>query len=171
MPKTNTLFSEKHKWTCGKSRHGSSWHFMNCGTKHFFTCPNICIEACVVPEHLCPIWITSMTPVQMVTGCDRLVSPVPIHLPVNRSFDTLRLFFFGPMRLTWLPPFWNEHKQKGIRWIITPHPHPPKVAKMSKTNTSYQNFWPICGSPWLRLIELFWNLNVRLPFFMAPLNC
>lgn len=29
-----------------------------------------------------------MTPVQMVTGCDHVESPVPIHLPVNSSFDT-----------------------------------------------------------------------------------
>lgn len=75
----------------GKSE--STWHSMNCGNKHFVTHPNICIEAHVMPKHLCPIWITSMTPVQMVTGCDHLISPVPINLPVNSSFDTLCLLF------------------------------------------------------------------------------
>lgn len=33
-----------------------------------------------------------MTVVQMVTGCAHCASPVPIHLPLNRPFDTAAAF-------------------------------------------------------------------------------
>lgn len=69
----------------------------------------------VLHEHLCLIWITSMTPVQMVTGCEHLVSPVPIHLPVNSSFETL-----GP-RFVWVSShdcrhFGNTTKGREMAW-------------------------------------------------------
>lgn len=88
-----------------------------------------------MPEHLCLIWITSMTPVQMVTGCDHLKSPVPIHLPVNGSFDTLcACFFFFLGSLTWLPPFWTHHeseKKNDVTRSLSP-PSPPQSCYISK---------------------------------------
>lgn len=95
----NTRSRGKLESTCRKkrARHKSPRHSVNwtC-TVHFVTDPQHITEDHVVPEHLCLIWITSMTPVQMVTGCDHLVSPVPIHLPVNSSFDTVcPLFVWG----------------------------------------------------------------------------
>lgn len=61
-----TLFSGKRKWICKKkrvrrdpTRHSVNW---TC-TVHFVTDPRPITEDHVMPEHLCLIWITSMTPV------------------------------------------------------------------------------------------------------------
>lgn len=142
---------------------------MDCGTKHFVTRPNICIEAHVMPEHLCPIWITSMTPVQMVTGCDHLVSPVPIHLPVNSSFDTLcplfvqgashdrRHFENNTRKKRWAEAFFSSLKS-----CKTSH-HTRYIPQELLTR-----LWQTVSHESVLLISLLWNLNVQLPFFMAP---
>lgn len=126
----------------GKSK--STWHSVNCGDKHFVTRPNICIEAHVMPEHLCPIGITSMTPTQMVTGCEHLISPVPINLPVNSSFDT-PCPLFCPRRRTWSLPFSKtthakaRREERFLTWSYrTSH---------GTFCTSCEEFWPISGMP------------------------
>lgn len=95
--------------------------------------PDMSIEAHVMPEHLCPIGITSMTPVQMVTGCDHLISPVPIHLPVNSSFDTLCPLSVrgGPHMITTIL------KAPHVRRDEQETRFPPKVAKHKTTHAAH----------------------------------
>ena len=124
----------------------SQVHLTLHGTQHFVTHPNICIEAHVIPEHLCPIWITSMTPVQMVTGCDHLVSPVPIHLPVNSFFDTLCLLFVRGSSHD-CRHFEKSTRKKG--WAESPLFSESCETSHHTHCTSHKNFWPDCGRPWV----------------------
>lgn len=123
-------------------------------TVHFVTDPQHVTEDHVMPAHLCLIWITSMTPVQMVTGCDHLISPVPIHLPVNSSIDTLCLLFFFSGKPHMIAAILNT-PQRWKKWCD----QKPPPSRLHPIRT----FDPHVAVRGPDFMSLFWNLNVRLP--------
>lgn len=104
-----------NKWKTRLSE--SSWHSVNYGITLIVTPSNICVVCHGMSEHLCAIGMTSMTAVQMVTGCDHLRSPVPIHPPLNSSFDAL----CTPPVLSWSHDHHHFENNTKMRWTDSQH--------------------------------------------------
>lgn len=105
----------------------------------------------------------------MVTGCDHLVSPVPIHPPLNSSFDTLRPLLAW-VHLTWSPPFW-KHKDNKKKHLFKKKKEKRKENLHTHKTHPTRTFDLLVAGRVSRVSPLdisLWNPNVQLPFFMAP---
>lgn len=166
---TNMLLSKiiTHKWTCANSCHrmlSQSVAFIISSRVQ-----NSAIEACVPLEHLCPIWVSSVTPVQMATGCEHLVSPVPIHPPLNGSFDT-------PRCLTWLLPFWV---QKKATTLALGEAGGGNSKKRRRSNIFFPKFWSEHTTSTARTSDPpqaghrspFWSHSVEILISNCPSSC